>query len=281
MGRLGIIAGAGELPHIAMEEALASGEDPLFFSVKESEFYPGKYEDRNIPVYLTQIGTVIKLCKKNNIDRLLLLGKVNKDIILKSYKFDFKAITLLAKMLNRSDYSFFSIAEEEFIKHNVSFISQRTYLKSLLLEEGRYTKHKLSKDKLEDIEYGMSIASKLAEIDVGQTVVVTKKMILAMEAIEGTDETIKRGGHLSRKKGAVVCKSTKPGQDERFDMPAIGINTLNVMRESGCDTIAIRANETIVVNPHQFIEHANKLKINFISFSSFDEKKYSQEKKIK
>ncbi|MBP7283625.1 MAG: UDP-2,3-diacylglucosamine diphosphatase LpxI [Leptospiraceae bacterium] len=280
MGRIAIIAGAGDLPHIAMREALSQGEDPLFFSISESDFHPGDFKDRTIPIYITQIGKVFKLCKKQNVDRILLLGKVKKEIILKTYRYDLKAITLLAKMLNRNDYSFFEIAAKEFEKEKVTILSQKTFLKSLLLPEGRYTKSKLSKSKLEDIEFGMNIAHNLATLDIGQTVVVTQKMVLALEAIEGTDETIKRGGLLSRNKGAVVCKSTKQGQDERFDLPAIGIETLDNMYASGCDTIAIRASETIVVNPKEFIAHANKLKINFISYSGPQVNKYNAEKKI-
>ncbi len=280
MGRIAIIAGAGDLPHIAMREALAQGEDPLFFSISESDFQAGDFRDRTIPIYITQIGKVFKLCKKQNVDRLLLLGKVKKEIILKTYRYDLKAITLLAKMLNRNDYSFFEIAAKEFEKEKITILSQKTFLKSLLLPEGRYTKSKLSKGKLEDIEFGMNIAFNLATLDIGQTVVVTQKMVLALEAIEGTDETIIRGGLLSRNKGAVVCKSTTLGQDERFDLPAIGIETLENMQKSGCDTIAIRANETIVVNPKEFILQANKLKINFISYSSPEANKYNAEKKI-
>ena len=160
------------------------------------------------------------------------------------------------------------------------FISASNIHSPPFLPEGRYTKSKLSKSKLEDIEFGMNIAHNLATLDIGQTVVVTQKMVLALEAIEGTDETIKRGGLLSRNKGAVVCKSTKQGQDERFDLPAIGIETLDNMYASGCDTIAIRASETIVVNPKEFIAHANKLKINFISYSGPQVNKYNAEKKI-
>ena len=162
MARLAIIAGAGDLPHIAMREALAQGEDPLFFSITESDFYAGEFASRTIPVYITQIGKIFKLCKKNNVDRILLLGKVKKDIILKTYRYDLKTITLLAKMLNQNDYTFFETAAKEFDKEKITILSQKTYLKTLLLPEGRYTKAKLSKDKLGDIEFGMNIAHQLA-----------------------------------------------------------------------------------------------------------------------
>jgi DUF1009 family protein len=270
LGRLGIIAGAGDLPHLAMREALFQNEDPLFLAIKESDFNSGNYAERVIPIHITQIGKVIKVCKKNNIDKILLLGKVNKDILLKSYKFDFKTIMLLAKMLNQNDYSFFHIASQEFIKNKIIIISQKTYLNSLLLKAGRYTKKKLNKDDLEDISYGMNLAKELARLDLGQTVSIMNKMALALEAIEGTDEAIKRGGILSKNKGATICKSSKPGQDDRFDLPTVGINTLHIMKEYSYKTLAIKSAETIVVNPQKFIEEAQKLSINFFVYDSIE-----------
>lgn len=266
MSRIGIIAGGGELPHLAMQEAIQKGEDPLFLAINESEFRSGEYADRVIQINITQIGQVIKTCKKNNINRLILLGKVNKDIILKSYKFDLKSIILMAKMLNKNDYTFFEIAAEEFSKNNIEILSQKFFLSNLILKPGRYTKKKMDKDSIEDITYGMDLARELARLDVGQSVVVLNKMTLALEAIEGTDETIKRGGILSRGKGACLCKSSKPGQDDRFDLPVVGSQTLQKLTEYNYKTLAIRSGETIVINPKEFIEEANKLKINFFSY---------------
>jgi DUF1009 family protein len=266
LSRIGIIAGGGELPHLAMQEAIQKREDPLFLAINESEFRSGEYADRVLQINITQIGHVIKICKKNNINRLILLGKVNKDIILKSYKFDLKSIVLMAKMLNKNDYTFFEIAAEEFKKNDIEILSQKLFLSNLLLKPGRYTKKKMDKDSLEDISYGMNLARELARLDVGQSVVVLDKMTLALEAIEGTDETIKRGGILSRGKGACLCKSSKPGQDDRFDLPVVGSQTLQKLNEYNYKTLAIRSGETIVINPKEFIEEANKLKINFFSY---------------
>ncbi len=266
MERLGIIAGGGDLPHIAMKEALANGEDPFFLAVQESEFQPREFSNRTIPIYITQIGKVLKVCKKNSITKLVLLGKVNKDIILKSYKFDLKAILLMAKMLNKNDYTFFEVVAKEFEKEGITILSQKTYLKSLLLSPGRYTSAKISQKDWEDVIYGMQLAQKLADLDIGQTVIVIDKMVLALEAIEGTDECIHRGGKLSRNKGATLCKSSKPTQDERFDLPTVGVSTLKIMQEYKFKTLAIRSFQTIVINPKEFIDLADKLKIHIISY---------------
>ncbi|EMJ66049.1 MULTISPECIES: LpxI family protein [Leptospira] len=268
MGRLGILAGAGELPHIGMKEALAAGEDPIFFSIIESDFHEGVYGDRNIPIHIIKIGTLIKLCKRHKVDRLLLLGKVKKEIIFKNLKFDLKAIGLLAKMINRHDYSIFKTVLDEFAKEKITIISQKTYLQSLFLPEGRFTKKVLNKKELEDVAFGMKYAEKMAELDIGQTVIVLDQSVLAVEAVEGTDSAICRGGSFAKKRKATVCKSSKPGQDHRFDLPTVGENTLRIMHENNCETLALRTGETIIVHPKEFINLAEKLKINILSIGS-------------
>ncbi|TGL35406.1 LpxI family protein [Leptospira koniambonensis] len=265
MGRLGILAGGGNLPQIGMKEALAAGEDPFFLSIAESDFTPGNYPDRVIPIRIVKIGGLLKACKTNQIDRLLLLGKVKKEIIFKSLNFDLKALALLARMVNRHDYSIFKTVAEDFEKQGIHIISQKTYLKSLLLPEGRYTKRSLDKKQIEDVIFGMEYAEKIAHLDIGQAVVVVDKSVLAVEAVEGTDQAIRRGGGFAKKRKAVVCKSSKPSQDPRFDLPTVGIETLKVMSENNCDTLAFREGETIIVNPSEFINLAEKLKIHILS----------------
>ncbi|EMO09638.1 PF06230 family protein [Leptospira borgpetersenii str. Noumea 25] len=210
----------------------------------------------------------MKLCKRYDIDRLLLLGKVKKEIIFKNLKFDVKAISLLARMINKHDYSIFKTASEEFSKEKIAIISQKTYLQSLFLPEGRFTKKVLNKKELEDVSFGMEYAEKMAELDIGQTVIVLDKSVLAVEAVEGTDSAIRRGGSFAKKRKATVCKSSKPDQDHRFDLPTVGENTLRIMHENNCETLALRMGETIIVHPKEFINLAEKLKINILSIGS-------------
>ncbi|MDF3820205.1 UDP-2,3-diacylglucosamine diphosphatase LpxI [Leptospira sp. 96542] len=263
-GRLAIIAGGGELPHIGMKEALAAGEDPLFLAIKESDFEPREFIDRTIPVHITQVGKILKTIKHEKIKRILMLGKVRKDLLFQKLKFDLKALSILAKTINRNDYPIFLAIADEFESMGVKVISQKTYLQSLLLPEGRYTPKKFSKDELKDIGFGMMYAEKMADLDIGQMVVVCDESVIAVEAVEGTDVTIRRGGEYTKKKGnAVVCKSPKSKQDERFDLPTVGIHTFQVMLESGCKTLCIREGETLVVDPERVVEFASKHKLNF------------------
>ncbi|MDZ4726870.1 MAG: UDP-2,3-diacylglucosamine diphosphatase LpxI [Leptospira sp.] len=265
MGRLGIIAGGGELPHVGMNEALLAGEDPLFLAIKESDFEPREHSTRTIPVHITQIGKILKTIKQEKISHILMLGKVRKDLLFQGLKFDLKALSILAKTINRNDYPIFLAIADEFESMGVKVISQKIYLRSLLLAEGRYTPKKFSKEELKDLSFGMEYAEKMADLDIGQMVVVCDESVIAVEAVEGTDATIRRGGDYTKKKGsAVVCKSAKSKQDERFDLPTIGIHTLQVMKESHCKTLCIREGETLVVNPKEVVEYATKHKLNFV-----------------
>ncbi len=281
MDRLAIVAGGGDLPLIGLENALKMGDDPIILGICESDFDFEKEKQRTIPIHLGKIGSILKVCKKEKIGRILLLGKVRKDLLFHGLNLDLKTLTLLTKTWNRNDYPIFAAVAMEFEKHGIYFESQKKYLCSLLLPAGRYTKASISSSKYEDLEFGMEYAKKIADLDIGQTVVVLDKTVVAVEAAEGTDEAIRRGGKLTaRKGGAVVCKSSKSSQDERFDLPAVGIQTLQVMLESGCKTLAIREGETIVVRPGDTIQFANAHKLNLISYGTKGKKANLSYKKI-
>ena len=262
MGKLGIVAGGGELPLIGINEAIRAGSDPLVFSIIESDFdtsYPA-----HIPFHVTRINSLFKLCKQHNVDKILMLGKVKKELIFKNVKFDLKTIGIMARAVTRNDYALFTSLADEFKKQKIEIISQKTYLQPLLLPEGRYTKKKIPDSVLADIAMGIDYAEKMASLDIGQSVVIKDKSVVAVEAVEGTDETVARGGKLTRNKGAVLCKSSRPGQDERFDLPTVGTHTLNIMKDNGYSALAIRAGDTIVVNPDEFIRYADKAGIHFM-----------------
>ena len=164
MGRLGIIAGGGELPHIGMKEALAAGVDTLFLGLKESDFEPREHESRTIPVHITQVGKILKIIKQEKLSKILMLGKVRKDLLFQGLKFDLKALSILARTINRNDYPIFLAIAEEFESIGVKVISQKIFLKSLLLPEGRYTPKKFDKAELKDIVFGMGYAEKMADL---------------------------------------------------------------------------------------------------------------------
>ena len=149
---------------------------------------------------------------------------------------------------------------KEFEKHNICVLDQTIFIKNLMIPSGVLGKHKPTESQMEDVNYGFWLAKEMGKVDVGQSVVIKDKMAMAVEAIEGTDKCIRRGSKMARR-GAVIVKVAKPSQDKRFDIPAIGLRTLQTMHKYNASLIAVEANETIIVNQEEVIKYANKHKI--------------------
>lgn len=273
---LGILAGAGELPVRAARNILSEGREFRYFYFTKEE-PPEDIKPFARKVVLTKLfSSVIASMQKEKVKELLLLGKANRDILYDNPKFDLRSILFLAKMASQSDTNLFENLAKEFERRGISIIAQNLYLKDLFLPKGRYGKS-LSTQELEDIEFGMHHVREINRLDVGQTVVIGKKSVLAIECAEGTDLCIQRGGNLFKKKGAVVCKTAKINHDLRFDIPAVGLSTLVSMKKSGCRVLAIEADKTFVVSPIGFLKEAQKLGITVVSMDP--EKNSSKEMK--
>ena len=257
--KLGILAGSGILPALAAREALKQGWPVTIYAVAEENFQSDPDLAPYIqPVTITRFGSFLKRLKREGITNLILLGKIRKEHLFRELRFDMKTVWLLSKMLNKNDDTIFYTVENEMKKIGVTLLPQAQFLEPLLLNEGIYSKKKPSKAILKDIEFGMFYARSIGALDIGQTVVVKDGSVLAVEAIEGTDKCIMRGGELSRKKGAIVCKAEKLKQDIRFDIPTVGVETLEVMKKSGCSVLAIEAGKTFVVTPKEVFDYVNR-----------------------
>ncbi len=140
----------------------------------------------------------------------------------------------------------------------ITILDQTIFIKSLMVQKGVMTKTQPTENQMQDVEYGYKIAKEMGNLDIGQSVVMKNKMIMAVEAIEGTDKCIKRGAKLARHGGAVVVKVAKPKQDKRFDIPTVGLKTLRVMKHYGASVLALEAGETIIVNQEAMVKYADK-----------------------
>ncbi|MCB1309197.1 MAG: UDP-2,3-diacylglucosamine diphosphatase LpxI, partial [Leptospiraceae bacterium] len=209
-------------------------------------------------------SSVFRSFRRHGIKRLLLLGKATRDILYNKPRFDVRTVLLLARMLSQSDYALFENVAREVDKLGITIINQDEYLQHLFLQPGRYGK-KLTTEQLKDIEFGLQHAREMNRLDIGQTVVVGKRSVLAVEAAEGTDQCIVRGGDLFHNKGAVVCKLSKEQHDLRFDIPATGSATLDSMARSGCRVLAFDSRRTFVVIPSEFIRSARNANITVLA----------------
>lgn len=198
-----------------------------------------------------------KIFTDEEIKQVTFLGKVHKRVLLQLHKFDARAIEILKSVKRLNDDEVMLLIVKEFEKHNISVLDQTIFIKNLMIPSGVLGKLNPTEKQMEDVNYGFWLAKEMGKVDVGQSVVIKDKMIMAVEAIEGTDMCIKRGAKMA-KKNAVVVKVSKPFQDKRFDIPAIGLRTLKTMKKYKADLIAVEANETIIVDQEKVIEYADK-----------------------
>ena len=212
--------------------------------VKIYQFTPGFIHSKEILV-------------DEEIKQATFLGKVHKKVLLQLYKFDSRAIELLKTMTRLNDDEVMLLIVREFEKIGSTVLDQTIFIKNLMIPAGVLGKHKPTKEQMEDVNYGFWLAKEMGGVDVGQSVVIKDKMIMAVEAIEGTDVCIKRGAKLA-KKNAVVVKVAKPKQDKRFDIPAVGMRTLRTMKKYKANLLAVEAKETIIVDQEKVIQYADK-----------------------
>ncbi|MDH3974464.1 MAG: UDP-2,3-diacylglucosamine diphosphatase LpxI [Deltaproteobacteria bacterium] len=265
--RFALIAGGGEIPAILARAAKDKGASFVAVSLTEAAIAPleGLAECVH-SLSIGQVGKIIRTIKKAGINKVVFIGKVRKDLLFEKIRFDLRAVKLLSSLKNRNDDTIMLALVRAFYDEGIEVLDQTAYLRDLMPAEGVLTKRKPSKKEWLDIRYGMVMAKRSASLDIGQTVIVKDQAIMAVEAIEGTDEAIKRGGLLSKKGGAVVAKVAKPDQDPRFDVPTVGKKTLESMREAGITVLAIEAEKTLFVNMDEVIRDADVSGISIVSY---------------
>lgn len=269
--KLALIAGMGDLPKAVISEAKEMG-----YKVAAIALQPPADEslkpiaDEFHKVSIGRFGGLMALLQKLSITDLVFAGKVPKALLYKNKSHiipDIKAVKMLFSLRNRADDTIMKAIAREIEKLGIKIHNTTDFTKELLVPEGVLTRRKPSKKELSDIEFGWDIAKKIGQMDIGQTVVVKDMAVMAVEAIEGTDETITRGGELS-KKDAVVIKVSKPRQDMRFDVPVAGIDTLRTMKKARAKVLALEAGKCIIINMKKFISKANEYGIVVVGTSN-------------
>ncbi len=267
MKKLGLIAGTGELPKAVASEARAQGYtvfaialDPLADRSLSSCVDEIKW------VNVGKFGEIIGTLTKYEIKEAIMVGKVPKSLLYKSKIIpDLRAMKLLFSLKDRSDESILQAIATELEKEGINLLNIASLSSTLITPEGILTEDNLTEDEWKDIAFGWKIAKEMGRLDIGQTVVVKNQAVMAVEAIEGTDEAIKRGGRLAGK-GAVVVKVSKPNQDMRFDLPVVGLNTIGSMIEVGARTLAVEAKKSIILNKDKMIEESKKAGISVVGY---------------
>jgi UDP-2,3-diacylglucosamine hydrolase len=258
---LGLVAGEGKLPALLARSAKARGYRIVALALSaNAENRVSPHADKVYRVAPGQLGRSLKILQKENIQNMVFIGKVPKLEIMKNiHKFDWIAIRELSKMPDFSDDTIQFAIGDLIEAHGIKVLTQSEFLRELFPNYGVMTKIQPTAGEYADIEYGMRIAKAIAGQDIGQTVIVKNQMLMAIEAVEGTDEAIKRAVQLARGGPVVVCKVSKPNQDQRFDIPAVGCNTLQSMvAEKPGGVLAVEAHETMVVEREEMIAFAEE-----------------------
>ncbi|PID41046.1 MAG: hypothetical protein CR984_00085 [Proteobacteria bacterium] len=254
---IGLIAGSGQFPLLFARNAINKGMH-LYTAAYVNEADPSlaDFSQRIEWLHLGQIKRLIRFFKKNAVHRAVMLGAVRKTRLFTDVKPDMKAIAIIAGMRHTHDDAVMRAFAGALEKEGIKIEPSTFLLPELLATKGVWTHRKPSRSEKKDIALGMSIAREIGRLDIGQSIVVGGGSVLAVEAIDGTDATIKRGGRLGRGE-AVLVKVCKPNQDFRFDVPTVGAKTIESMIQYGVRALAIEAERTVAFDRDEMIRMAN------------------------
>jgi DUF1009 family protein len=257
---LGLVAGDGKLPAILAQSAKSRGYKVIALALSpEAHARVAPHVDKVFEVAPGQIGKSMKILEQCDVKSAVFIGKVPKINLLRDLtKLDWMAIKELSKLPNFNDDTIQFAVGDILEARGVKVLTQSEFLRHLFPGVGVLSKREPTIDELADIEFGLKIAKEIARLDIGQTVIVKDRMVLAIEAIEGTDEAIKRAVKLARGP-VVVVKVAKPNQDQRFDIPTVGMNTMHAMTsEKPGGVLAIESSETMVVEKEEMSAYADE-----------------------
>ena len=258
MEKVGLIAGNGKFPILCAKEASKRGVDVVAIGIKgETDPVLEGLVKQFFWINLGELTRLIRCFKTEGIDKALMVGQIKHVNIFKKLCWDYKAISLLLKLKNKKADTLLGGVVQTLENEGIEILPSTTFLSHLLPPLGIMTQKTPTKAIENDISFGTEIAKAIAGLDIGQTVVVKNKSVVAVEAMEGTDETIRRGGLIGGSE-VVIVKVSKPQQDIRFDVPVIGLKTIQVMAEVKASAIAIDAKKTLFFDQEKALEIADK-----------------------
>lgn len=270
---LGIIAGSGTFPLLVARSARKAGLRVVAIA-HEGETDPALEQETDTIVWirLGQLGQLIRNLKKHGVRYAVMAGAIKKKRMFENVLPDLKGLSLMSRLVIFHDDDILRAVARELAKEGIEIVSSTTHVPELMAPAGILTRRKPSKTEKADMAFGWRIAKELGRLDIGQCVVVRRKTVLALEAIEGTDETILRGGRIGREK-TVVVKVSKPNQDLRFDVPSVGVGTVKMMSEVKASVLVVEAEKTLLFDRKEMIHLADEKGIAIVSLEEKEEKR--------
>jgi DUF1009 family protein len=262
--KYGLIAGNGQFPFLVVNGAKAAGAELAVVAIKE-ETDPAIERVADVVqwVGIGQLGKMIDFFKKHSVEKAMMAGQVKHVQIFSGALPDLRMIRMLWNLPKRNTDSLIGGVADEMGREGIELIDSTYFIKDHLSPHGVMTKRAPNETEAGNIEYGLHIASEIARLDLGQTIVVRAKACVAIEAMEGTDATILRAGELANGKLTVV-KVAKPDQDMRFDVPVIGVPTIEYMLKAGATCLSVTAGKTLVFDREKTVALADKHKITVV-----------------
>jgi len=254
---IGLIAGNGTFPLLLAKEARKRGDRVIAVALKE-EADPAieQQADSVTRLSIGQLGKIITFFKDHGVSHAIMAGQVKHTQLFRNIIPDLRAAKLLTKVINKKAEAILSVVIQEFESEGIHFLPSTTYLEHWLCDEGLLTKRAPNAAEEADVAFGFPLARAIAGHDIGQTIVVKDKSVIAVEAMEGTDACIRRAGEIAGV-GCVVIKVARPRQDLRFDIPVIGSRTLESLVTAGVKVLALEAGKTLLLDKDALIKDAN------------------------
>jgi UDP-2,3-diacylglucosamine hydrolase len=261
MSKIGLIAGNGRFPFLALQGARGLGHDVTVVAIKEEAFADLEPAARDARadfhwVSLGQLGKCIKILKAAGISEAVMAGQVKHVKIFSGIMPDLTLLSVLTRLKARNTDALITAVADVMRGEGIELLDSTAFLQPLLAHEGTLTDRAPDEQERDDIAFGYRMADAVAALDIGQTLAVKDKAVVAVEAMEGTDEVIRRAGQLAGA-GVRVVKVAKPKQDMRFDVPVIGVATIEAMRAAGATALSVDAERTLVLDGARVFTSAN------------------------
>jgi DUF1009 family protein len=276
MERIGLIAGNGKFPFLVLDAARAQGYDVVVAAIKE-ETFPEIESHGAAAVHWLSLGELSKLIEtfqQAGVRRAIMAGQVKHKQIFSSIRPDWKLAKLLLSLTTRNTDSLLGAIAKVLSDEGITLESSTWLLEPLLVKSGVRTKREPTEQERKNVDYGRSVATQLAQHDIGQTVVIAESACVAVEAMEGTDATIERAGQIMRSldsdastlsRALTVVKIAKPNQDMRFDVPVVGLKTIETMQSAGASCLALDAGKCLLLDGQKIIDAANAVEIAIVA----------------
>ena len=263
--KLGLIAGNGQFPFLVLEGAKRAGVPVAVAAIREeTDPQIEKMADTVTWVGVGQLGKMLRFFKNEGVEKAIMAGQVKHVQIFSSSIPDLRMVKMLLRLPRKNTDALIGAVADELASEGIELIDSTHFLKEYLPQAGTLTKRKPDEREQGDIEYGLEVAHEIARLDLGQTIVVRDRACVAIEAMEGTDAVIRRAGDLVRGRLTVV-KIAKPDQDMRFDVPVVGVSTIQTMIDAGATCLCLTAGKTLMFERDDVCALANKHKIAIVA----------------